>query len=63
MEGTSRGLTFEFTDNVNFSDGNYRLEFIHIIIFHFYFFMFIWCLIKTILTDPGSLHKEYVIIK
>ena len=62
MEGTASGLTFDFTEYNNWTDRNYRREFINTIIFHIYFFMFIWCLIKTMVTDPGSLHKEYVFI-
>jgi len=61
MESTKIGFVLDFWNYYEVEDADYFHEIKNLLIFHLLFIMMIWCILKTILSKPGYLRKEYVI--
>lgn len=59
LESNKSGLTFKFWIRNNWMDEKYQNSFLNLIFFHFFFFMFLWSLLRTIFTNPGEIDPEY----
>ena len=62
FENLESGFILDIMNKDNWELDLYRKEVYKLVIFHFIFFMFLCSITKTIIYDPGSLSKEYVII-
>jgi len=60
MDSSKVGFTLDFANPDNINDPIYYYCFKKFIIFHFLLIMFLISLLRTVLTDPGFLSKEYV---
>lgn len=64
LESTQIGLDLRFLDNIDNKliekDTPYRSAYFQLVVFHILFFIFIVCLIHTMLKNPGYIPEDYV---
>ncbi len=60
LSKTHSGLDYKFWKHENLQDKQFLRGFIYFTTFHIFFFLFLFCLYKTITTSPGQLSEEYL---